>query len=198
MQCERLHLRHRFDATRQLLLLRHRAVALLKGAPGFLGGDRLDEPGSPKAACSRQASSLPTGTFTGGEDGIQQVPRGVLFGFIDLKSQMTMYYVKLAIFLGTLLFVHRVLHSPFGEVLKAIRENEARAISLGYKTDRYKLLVFVLSASVAGVGGATKALVFQLASLLCDHRDGELLRRIWPMGDGDPGLRVHHLRVVSH
>ena len=107
--------------------------------------------------------------FTGGEDGIQQVPRGILFGFIDLKSQMTMYYVVLAIFLGTLLFVHRVLHSPFGEVLKAIRENETRAISLGYRTDRYKLLAFVLSASVAGVGGATKALVFQLASLTDVH-----------------------------
>lgn len=80
-----------------------------------------------------------------------------------------MYYVVLAIFLGTLLFVHRVLHSPFGEVLKAIRENEARAISLGYKTDRYKLLAFVLSASVAGIGGATKALVFQLASLTDVH-----------------------------
>ena len=103
--------------------------------------------------------------FTGGEDGIQQVPRGMLFGFIDLKNQMTMYYVVLAIFMFALLLVHRIIHSPFGEVLKSIRENEARAISLGYKTDRYKLLAFVLSASICGLGGATKAIVFQLASL---------------------------------
>jgi branched-chain amino acid transport system permease protein len=107
--------------------------------------------------------------FTGGEDGIQAVPRGVLFGFIDLRSQMTMYFVVLAIFLGTLLLVHRIIHSPFGEVLKAIRENEARATSLGYKADRYKMLAFVLSAMVAGIAGATKAIVFQFASLTDVH-----------------------------
>ena len=107
--------------------------------------------------------------FTGGEDGIQGIPRGVLLGFIDLRSQMTMYFVVLAIFIGTLLLVHRIIHSPFGEVLKAIRENEQRAISLGYKTERYKLLAFVLSATVAGLGGATKAIVFQLASLTDVH-----------------------------
>ena len=103
--------------------------------------------------------------FTGGEDGIQSVPRGKLFGFINLADQMNMYFTVLAIFLAGFLLIYRVIHSPFGEVLKAIRENEARAISLGYKTDRYKLMAFVLSATFAGLAGATKAIVFQLASL---------------------------------
>ena len=103
--------------------------------------------------------------FTHGEDGIQAVPRGVMFGFIDLKNQLAMYYVVLAIFLATLMLIHRIIHSPFGEVLKSIRENEQRAISLGYKTDRYKLMAFVLSTTICGLGGATKAIVFQLASL---------------------------------
>lgn len=107
--------------------------------------------------------------FTGGEDGIQGIPRGKLFGFIDLHNQMTMYYVVLVIFMGTFLFVQRIIHSPFGEVLKAIRENESRAISLGYKTDRYKLLAFILSAAVAGLGGATQALAFQFATLSNVH-----------------------------
>jgi branched-chain amino acid transport system permease protein len=103
--------------------------------------------------------------FTGGEDGIQGVPRGKMFGFIDLSNQMNMYVVVAVIFLGGFLFIHRIIHSPFGEVLKAIRENEARAISLGYKTDRYKLVAFVLSATLAGLAGSTKAIVLQLASL---------------------------------
>jgi len=103
--------------------------------------------------------------FTGGEDGIQSVPRGWLFGFIDLRDPMNMYFTVLVIFLVGFLIIYRIIHSPFGEVLKAIRENEQRAISLGYKTDRYKLMAFVLSATFAGVAGATKALVFQLASL---------------------------------
>jgi branched-chain amino acid transport system permease protein len=103
--------------------------------------------------------------FTGGEDGIQGVPRGHLFGLIDLRNEMAMYVVVLAIFLAGFMFIYRIIHSPFGEVLKAIRENEARAISLGYKTDRYKLVAFVLSASLAGLAGATKAIVLQLASL---------------------------------
>lgn len=103
--------------------------------------------------------------FTGGEDGIQAVPRGHLFGIFDLKNEMTMYAVVLVIFLAGFLFIYRIIHSPFGEVLKAIRENETRAISLGYKTDRYKLAAFVLSATLAGVAGATKAIVLQLASL---------------------------------
>jgi len=103
--------------------------------------------------------------FTGGEDGIQAVPRGHLFGIFDLKNVMTMYVVVLIIFVLGFLFIYRIIHSPFGEVLKAIRENETRAISLGYKTDRYKLVAFVLSATLAGVAGATKAIVLQLASL---------------------------------
>jgi branched-chain amino acid transport system permease protein len=107
--------------------------------------------------------------FTGGEDGIQAVPRGHLFGVIDLANQTTLYYVVLVLFLACFLLIYRIIHSPFGEVLKAIRENEPRAISLGYKTDRYKLMAFVLSAALAGVAGATKAIVFQLASLTDVH-----------------------------
>ena len=107
--------------------------------------------------------------FTGGEDGIQSVPRGKLFGFIDLANTTTMYIVVAIIFLAGFLFIHRVINSPFGEVLKAIRENEPRAISLGYKTDRYKLVAFVLSATLAGIAGATKAIVFQIASLTDVH-----------------------------
>jgi branched-chain amino acid transport system permease protein len=103
--------------------------------------------------------------FTGGEDGIQGVPRGKLFGLVDLSNQTNMYITVVAIFIAGFLVIYRVIHSPFGEVLKAIRENEARAISLGYKTDRYKLLAFVLSATLAGVAGSTKAIVLQLASL---------------------------------
>jgi len=103
--------------------------------------------------------------FTGGEDGIQGVPRGMLFGFIDLKDQGSMYLTTLAIFLLGFLLIYRIIHSPFGEVLKAIRENEPRAISLGYKTDRYKLVAFVLSAALAGLAGSTKAIVLQIASL---------------------------------
>jgi branched-chain amino acid transport system permease protein len=107
--------------------------------------------------------------FTHGEDGIQGVPRGKLFGLFDLTNDMTMYFFVLAIFLGAFLLIYRIIYSPFGEVLKAIRENESRAISLGYKTERYKLLAFVLSATLAGLAGATKAVVFQLASLTDVH-----------------------------
>ena len=103
--------------------------------------------------------------FTHGEDGIQAVPRGRLFGVIDLANQTNMYITVLVIFLVCFLLIYRIINSPFGEVLKAIRENEPRAISLGYQVDRYKLMAFVLSATFAGVAGATKALVFQLASL---------------------------------
>jgi len=103
--------------------------------------------------------------FTGGEDGIQAVPRGHLFGLIDLSEPLAMYSVVLVVFLAGFLLIYRVVHSPFGQVLKAIRENESRAISLGYDTDRYKLLAFVLSAGLSGAAGATKSIVFQLASL---------------------------------
>jgi branched-chain amino acid transport system permease protein len=103
--------------------------------------------------------------FTGGEDGIQSVPRGTLLGLFDLGNDMTMYVFVLVVFLAGMLLIHRIIHSPFGEVLKAIRENETRAISLGYKTDRYKLLAFVLSATLAGVAGSMKAILMQIASL---------------------------------
>ena len=107
--------------------------------------------------------------FTGGEDGIQAVPRGRLFGIVELSNVAAMYGFVLVVFLAGFLVIWRVVHSPFGQVLKAIRENEARAISLGYDTDRFKLLAFVLSAGLAGLAGATKALVFQLASLTDVH-----------------------------
>src|SRR5438034_3359251 len=107
--------------------------------------------------------------FTHGEDGIQSVPRGKLFGLIDLSNTLTMYYVVLAIFGLAFLLICRIVHSPFGQVLKAIRENEPRAISLGSDADRYKLLAFILSATLAGLAGATKAIVFQLASLTDVH-----------------------------
>ncbi len=107
--------------------------------------------------------------FTGGEDGIQSVPRGRMFGVLDLSNTLVMYYVVLAIFLATFLLIYRIVHSPFGQVLKAIRENEPRAISLGYDAEKYKLLAFILSATLAGLAGATKAIVFQLASLTDVH-----------------------------
>ena len=103
--------------------------------------------------------------FTGGEDGIQSVPRGHLFGVIDLNDSIAMYYFVLAIFAGSLFMLWRVVNSPFGRILLAIRENEARAISLGYDIDRYKIIAFVLSATFAGIAGGTKSIVFQLASL---------------------------------
>jgi branched-chain amino acid transport system permease protein len=103
--------------------------------------------------------------FTGGEDGIQAVPRGNLFGVLSLTDDRTLYFVVLAIVFGGLLAIYRIIHSPFGQVLKAIRDNEPRSISLGYKVNRYKLAVFVMSAALAGLAGSTKSLVFQLASL---------------------------------
>jgi branched-chain amino acid transport system permease protein len=107
--------------------------------------------------------------FTHGEDGIQAVPRGVLFGVLDLRGTMTMYFVVLAIFLGGFLLIYQAIHSPFGQVLKAIREHEPRAVSLGYTAEQYKLLAFVLSATLSGLAGGTKAIVFQLASLTDVH-----------------------------
>lgn len=107
--------------------------------------------------------------FTGGEDGIQAVPRGRLFALLDLQNTMTLYFVVLAIFLGGFLLIYRTIHSPFGQVLKAIRENEPRAVSLGYKAEQYKLIAFVLSAALSGLAGGTKAIVFQLASLTDVH-----------------------------
>src|SRR5262245_14530299 len=103
--------------------------------------------------------------FTHGEDGIQAVPRGMLFGLFDLRQTLTLYFVVLAIFLAGFLIVYRTIHSPFGQVLKAIRENEPRATSLGYTAEHYKLIAFALSATLSGLAGGTKAIVFQLASL---------------------------------
>lgn len=103
--------------------------------------------------------------FTGGEDGIQSIPRGSLFGMFDLNSDMTMYWLVAGVFLIGFLLVHRVVHSPFGMVLKSIRENEPRATSLGYRTDDYKLVAFVISAALSGVAGGTKAIVFGIATL---------------------------------
>jgi branched-chain amino acid transport system permease protein len=107
--------------------------------------------------------------FTGGEDGIQSVPRARLFGVLDLSQMMTMYWVVLAVFVLGFLIVYRAIHSPFGQVLKAIRENEPRAVSLGYRPEQYKLIAFVLSAALSGLAGGTKAIVFQLASLTDVH-----------------------------
>ena len=107
--------------------------------------------------------------FTGGEDGLQGVPRGSLFGVLDLADDVSLYYVVLAIVVGAFWLIQRAIHSPFGQILKAIRENEPRAVSLGYDVARYKLLAFVLSAGLAGLAGATKALVFKFATLTDAH-----------------------------
>ena len=107
--------------------------------------------------------------FTGGEDGIQGVPRGMLFGLINLKDDVSMYYFVLVIFLLAFALIVRTVHSPFGQVLKAIRENEPRAVSLGYDVDRFKLISFVISAALAGLAGSLKTLVFQLATLTDVH-----------------------------
>jgi branched-chain amino acid transport system permease protein len=118
--------------------------------------------------------------FTGGEDGIQQVPRGEVLGVIipgvltispglPLTSDLAMYIYVAVIFVAGFLFIHRIIHSPFGQVLKAIRENEPRAVSLGYRTDDFKLIAFVLSAFLAGIAGGTKSLVFGIATLTDVH-----------------------------
>ncbi|WP_157271108.1 branched-chain amino acid ABC transporter permease [Azohydromonas aeria] len=107
--------------------------------------------------------------FTGGEDGLQGVPRGDLFGFIPLADDVTMYFLVLAVFVAVYLGVIRIVHSPYGQVLKAIRENEPRAVSLGYDVDKYKLLAFVLSTAIAGLAGALKTLVLGFATLSDVH-----------------------------
>ncbi|HWT09225.1 MAG TPA: branched-chain amino acid ABC transporter permease [Roseomonas sp.] len=107
--------------------------------------------------------------FTGGEDGIQAIPRGRLFGVIDLAPDMSMYWFVAGVFLLGFLLIHRIIHSPYGQVLKAIRENEPRATSLGYRTDDYKLVAFILSATIAGVAGGVKSLVFGIATLTDVH-----------------------------
>jgi branched-chain amino acid transport system permease protein len=107
--------------------------------------------------------------FTGGEDGLQGVQRGALFGLLSLGNDLVMYYFVLAVFVAGFLVIYRTIHSPFGQILKAIRENEPRALSLGYDVDRYKLVAFVLSAALAGLAGATKTLVFGFATLTDVH-----------------------------
>jgi branched-chain amino acid transport system permease protein len=107
--------------------------------------------------------------FTHGEDGLQGVPRGRLFGLLDLSNDLAMYYLVLAIAVAGFLLIVRIVRSPFGQVLKAIKENEARAVSLGYEVDRYKLLAFVLSASLAGLAGATKTVVLGFETLTDVH-----------------------------
>jgi branched-chain amino acid transport system permease protein len=118
------------------------------------------------------ATQLP---FTNGEDGIQGVPRGMFLGLIDLSKSTNMYYFSLAVFVLAFLIIKRIVGSPFGQVMKAIRENEPRAISLGYDVNRYKLVAFTLSAGLAGLGGGLKSLVLQLASLsdVFWHTSGE-------------------------
>ncbi len=107
--------------------------------------------------------------FTNGEDGIQAIPRGHLFGIFDLSNDMTLYWTVLVIFFAGTLLMHRLVHSPFGQVLQAVRDNEGRAISLGYRVQRYKLVAFVVSAAVAALAGATKAIIFQVATLVDVH-----------------------------
>lgn len=107
--------------------------------------------------------------FTGGEDGLQGIPRGTLLGVVDLGNDLTLYFVVLAICIAGYALIVRTVHSPFGQVLKAIKENEPRAISLGYDVDKYKLLVFVLSAALSGLAGATKATVLGFETLTDVH-----------------------------
>ena len=116
-------------------------------------------------------------SFTGGEDGLQAIPRGKLLWVINLENDRTLYYVVFAIFLFAVLMIRRTIHSPFGQVLKAIRENEARAVSLGYDVNRYKVLAFVISAGLSGLAGATKAIVFTFVTLTdADwHTSGEVV-----------------------
>ncbi len=107
--------------------------------------------------------------FTGGENGLQGIPRGKLFGLISLDGNLPMYYFVLAVFVIGFSIIYRTIHSPFGQILKAIRENEPRTVSLGYDVDKFKLVAFVISAALAGLAGSTKSLVFQLASLTDAH-----------------------------
>jgi branched-chain amino acid transport system permease protein len=107
--------------------------------------------------------------FTGGEDGLQGIPRGALFGVLPLQNDLVLYYVILAVVVAAWFLIARIVHSPFGQILKAIRENEPRTISLGYDTDRFKLMAFVLSAALAGLAGALKALVLGFATLSDVH-----------------------------
>jgi branched-chain amino acid transport system permease protein len=138
--------------------------------------------------------------WTGGEDGLQGVARGKLLGFISLQGNLPMYYFVFAVFLAGFWIIHRTIHSPFGHVLRAIHENEPRAISLGYDVDRYKLLAFVISAGLSGLAGSMKALVFQSATLsdVHWHRSGTVVLMTLLGGMGTPiGPSVGALLVAS-
>jgi branched-chain amino acid transport system permease protein len=138
--------------------------------------------------------------WTGGEDGLQGVARGKLLGLISLQGNMAMYYFVFAVFLAGFWIIHRTIHSPFGHVLRAIHENEPRAISLGYDVDRYKLLAFVISAGLSGLAGSMKALVFQSATLsdVHWHRSGTVVLMTLLGGMGTPiGPSVGALLVAS-
>ncbi len=141
--------------------------------------------------------------FTGGEDGITAVPRGMLFGVLDLRNSVTMYYVVLALTALGLLVIWRAVHSPFGHVLAAIRENEARAISLGLQPNRYKLIAFTLSAGLSGLAGALKAISFQVASLIdvTWHMSGEVVLMTLLGGMGTlvgPGIGAAFVVSLEH
>jgi branched-chain amino acid transport system permease protein len=127
-------------------------------------------------------------SWTGGEDGLQGIPRGRLLGFLPLSGNLRIYYFVFAVFLLAFWILHRTIHSPFGHVLRAIRENEARAISLGYDVDRYKLLAFTLSAGLSGLAGSLKALVFESATLsdVHWHRSGQVVLMTLMGGMGTP------------
>ena len=138
--------------------------------------------------------------WTGGEDGLQGVARGKLLGLISLQGNMAMYYFVFAVFLAGFWIIHRTIHSPFGHVLRAIHENEPRAISLGYDVDRYKLLAFVISAGLSGLAGSMKALVFQSATLsdVHWHRSGTVVLMTLLGGMGTPiGPSVGALLMAS-
>ena len=138
--------------------------------------------------------------WTGGEDGLQGVARGKLLGLISLQGNMAMYYFVFAVFLAGFWIIHRTIHSPFGHVLRAIHENEPRAISLGYDVDRYKLLAFVISAGLSGLAGSMKALVFQSATLsdVHWHRSGTVVLMTLLGGMGTPiGPSVGALLVAA-
>jgi branched-chain amino acid transport system permease protein len=138
--------------------------------------------------------------WTGGEDGLQGIPRGKLLGILPLSGNLPMYYFVFALFLAGFWVIHRTIHSPFGQVLRAIRENEPRAMSLGYDVDRYKLLAFVISAGLAGLAGSMKALVFQSATLsdVHWHRSGQVVLMTLLGGMGTPhGPVVGALLVVA-
>jgi branched-chain amino acid transport system permease protein len=138
--------------------------------------------------------------WTGGEDGLQGVARGKLLGIISLQGNLPMYYFVYAVFLAGFWIIHRTIHSPFGHVLRAIHENEPRAISLGYDVDRYKLLAFVISAGLSGLAGSMKALVFQSATLsdVHWHRSGTVVLMTLLGGLGTPiGPSVGALLVAS-